>query len=280
MNCLLCPENAIESALLTATPDLLPSFPVSSLKLPRRSRPARSTSTAVQQFHFTWEGQGKVMNFMTLMPHNIETGGTWRVQLFSDAAWTNQIYDSTSIVAYDTLTLGQLRWGISTLNEGIFSNFGGLRFSVVYFPLVTAGSGIVTVSNVGNSDGYIEASQLYGGNAMELQWNPEKLSGGWKENTAQKRSRGATLASDAESAFRGFTMDINFTDELQAEKFDELFLTAGLRKQIFVSLFPGAGGKRERNHTLLAKLVGKMPEIRRSGDTTVMGVQLNIEEAL
>lgn len=278
-NLVICSQNAIDQATLTASPATVSGFPVTNLQLGARSRVMRTNGTGTQEINFTFGGQGYYFNFMALMRHNLEAGATWRVQLFSDPAWTTQIYDSGTVAAFSYLTLDQLDWGFSRLGAGAFTGYESTQFSRVFFNRCMGLSGRITLSNAGNSDGYLLASRLFGGDALEVQWNPEKSGWGWQENTSQTRSPGASLRSDAEEPFRVLQLDLAFTDETQREKLAHLIHDAGLRRDLFVSLWPGQDNAAERDYTFLGKFVGKLPEVGRTGGTNLLRAQFNIQEA-
>lgn len=281
-NLVLCARNALDAATLSANPSLIATLPPRHLQIPARGLVARSTSTADQQYLFTWGGQGWYMNFLMLNRHNLEAGATWRVQLFSDAAWTTQIYDSrvagVDLPAFDYLSLGQLDWGVTPLGSSIFDAFLGQQYSLVYFPRVVALSGIVTLSNAGNSAGYMEASRLYGGDSMEFLWNPENADWGWAEDTQQSRSDGGSLRSDGKVAFRTLDLKITLKDDVQRSLLADALRYAGSRKDVFLSLYPGAGGELERDHTAIWKFVGKLPKLSLAAGTVNQKTQLSFEE--
>lgn len=281
-NLVLCARNALDAATLTATPPLVATLPPRHLQIPARALVGRTTSTADQLIPFTWGGQGWYMTFLTLNRHNLEAGATWRVQLFSDAAWTNLIYDTrvsgTDIPAFDYLSLGQLDWGVTPLGSSVFDGFLGQQYSLVYIPRVLALSGIVTISNSGNSAGYMEASRLFGGDAIEFSWNPENADFGWDEDTAQSRTDGGSLRSDGKVAFRTLDLKLTLKDEIQRAQLAEVLRYAGLRKDMFLSLYPGQGGRLERDHTGIYKLSGKLPKLSLAAGAFNQKTQLSFEE--
>lgn len=277
-NLVICAKNAIDYATLTASPSPVVSLPASNLQLPARGRVWRSVGTAQQQLKFTWGGSGYYLNFLKLARHNLESGSTWRVQIFSDAAWTTQIYDSGMIAAYDYATLGSLDFGVSPLGSSVFNGFLGQMYSLVYIPRVLAVSGIVTINGAGNSAGYLEASRLYAGDYMELTWNPESADFGWDEDTTQSRSDGGTLRSDGKVAFRTLDLQLTLKDEIQRAQLADIIRFAGLRKDMFLALFPGKGGELERDYTALVKLAGKLPKLTLSSGNFNQKTRLSFQE--
>lgn len=281
-NLVLCARNAIDSATVTATPAAIASLPPSNLQLPSRGRVMRTTSTAPVDIMFTWGGQGWLLNFLKFARHNLESGAVWRVQLFSDAAWTNQIYDSriggVDLPAFQYLTLGELDFGVSPLGSSVFDGFLGQQYSLVYFPRVMALSGIATIANAGNSAGYLQGSRLFAGDYSELAWNPESADFGWDEATTQSRSEGGSLRSDGSVSFRTLDFQLAIKDEVQRANLADILRYAGLRKELFMSLYPGVGGEKERDYTMLGKFVGRLPKISTTAGTDILKTRLSFQE--
>jgi hypothetical protein len=278
-NLFMAVRNAIDFASLSASPAMLPSMPPAHLQLAARGRVARSTSAAQQEIFFTWNGQGNYLNFLTLMRHNLEPAATIRVQLFATASFTTQIYDSGTIPAYSAATLGSLDFGVSPLGAGAFDAALGQRFSVVYFNKILALSGKVTITDTGNSAQYVEASRLYAGDGVEFVYNPSESRLAWSENTEQSRGAGGSLRSDAGISFRRLSLAMPWVSATQRDQLLDMLRYAGKRKDIFLSLYPGAGGERERDNTMLAKFVGEMPDIKESGGLLdLVATQFQFEE--
>ncbi len=273
----ICARNAIDDAVLTGNPVMVSTLPVTNLQIPSRGRVARSTSAAVQEIKFTWNGSGNYLNFLTLFRHNLEPGATWRVQLYSDAAWTTQIYDSGTGYAYVADTLGDLDFGVDPLGSGIFDSFLGQRFSVVFFNSVLALSGKVTITDTGNSAGYVEASRLFAGDGVELTYNASAIDFDWLEDTTQSRSDGGSLRSDAKIAYRALGLKVDWIDSLQRSTFADMARYAGKRKDLFVSAYPQAGGELERDYTMLAKFKS-LPKLSTAAGQTTLSTRFDFEE--
>lgn len=208
----------------------------------------------------TWNGQGYKCSMAALIRHNFENASTWRVQLYSDAAWTTQIYDSGTLNAFPGATLGELDWGVSPLGSGIYDAFMGQRLSVMWFTEVTALSFKITVNDSGNSATYVDISRLFLGKYISPVYNATygmKLS--WKENTAQSRSDGGTLRSDGGQPWRTLQFDLGALPEADRAAWSDVFRYAGLRKDMFISIFPGSGGELERDYQMACKFI-QLPE--------------------
>ncbi len=279
-NLVICARNAIDDATMSASPDMVSTLPPSNLQLPARGRVARSVNAAsAQDIKFTWNGAGYYLNFVILSRHNLDPGATWRLRLYSTTDWTGDlVYDSGDLTAIDGLTLGELDFGVDLLGAGSFDSFLGQQFSVHYFTRLQALSGIVTVTNTGNAYGYLEASRLYAGDYLELVVNPQTVEFAWEEDTDQSRSAGGSLRSDGKISYRTISAEVQFVDESQRSDLADQLRLAGRRKDVFLSVFPDRGGELERDYTMLAKYVGRLPRLKQIGGRTQLSMQLEFEE--
>lgn len=253
-NLRLVPKNAADAATLTASPAVETSLPVSNLQNILRARIMRTTSAAAQTISGTWGGTGYPVNMAAILRHNIESAGTWRVQLYSDAAWTTQIYDSGNVTAIDSLTLGELDWGVSPLGSGLYDAFLGQRNSAIYFPEVTAVSFKITITDTGNSAGYIDVSRLWLGQYIAPAYNVSYgLQLAWRDNTTQVRTDGGSLRSDGGQPWREIRFSLDALPEADRSAWSDVFRYAGRRLDVFVSVFPESGGEIERDYMMAAK---------------------------
>lgn len=261
----LCAKNAFDSATLTASPASVTTLPVTNLQLPARARVWRSTSDAAQTILATWNGSGAYLTFVNLLRHNLESGSTWRVQVYSDAAWTTQVYDSGTVDAYDYATLGELDFGVDPLGSSVFDGFLGQMSSLVYFPRVLALSVKITLTNVGNSAGYLQASYLFGGDALELAYNAREAGLAWRETGDFERSDGGSPRSQSSVSYRELDLNLAALHADDRPQLMDMLRYAGRRKPVFVALYPGAGGEKERDYTLVGKFTD-LPDLTASAD--------------
>lgn len=264
-NLRLCAKNAFEFAPLTASPAAVATLPVTNLQLPARARVWRSTTDAAQTLFATWNGSGHYLNFVMLSRHNLEAGATWRVQVYSDAAWTTQVYDSGTVDAYDFATLGELDFGVEELGSSVFNGFLGQMFSLAYFARVLALSVKVTISNVGNAAGYVQASQLFGGDYTELTYNAREAGLAWRETGGIERSAGGTPRTEASVAWRELDLNLASVSAADRPTLMDMLRYAGKRRPVFAALYPGAGGEKERDYTMVGKFID-LPDVTAGAD--------------
>lgn len=278
-NLRICVENALAAADLTVSPAAVTTLPVTNLQIPGRSPLWRSTSTADQVISFDWNGSGYYMNFLMLSRFNLEPAATIRVQLYSDAAWTTLVYDSGAVEAYDADTLGELDFGVDSLGSSVFDGFLGQKFFIIHFTEVLALSGKITISDSGNSDGYVEAGYLFGGDATEFTYNAERESLAWKRTKDEiDASDGGTPWSAAGVAFREMQIELPLIAADQRSVFTDMMRYAADAAPIFAALYPGVGGEKERDYTGIWKVL-QLPDVGTEGRRNLKwGASLRLRE--
>lgn len=264
-NLRLCVKNAIEFATLTASPAAQTSLPVTNLQIPARARVWRSTDDSVQTIYITWDGSGYYLNFLSLWRHNLESGATWRVEIFPTADWSGAAsYDSGTVDAYDFATLGDLDFGVDPLGSSIFDGFLGQLYSLLYFTRVLALSVRITITGTGNSAGWVQASHLFAGDYTELAYNPASAALAWRDDTELERSDGGTPRGEGLVTYREIDFTIPWVSDTQRSTLMDMLRYAGKRKPVFASLYPAAGGEKERDYTLIGRLA-EMPNVATDG---------------
>ncbi len=272
----LIADNQGDAATMTASPAVTASLPVTNLQTQPRASVMRTTSAADQEIKLSWAA-ARILSAVALVRHNLTSAATWRVQIYSDAAWTTLTYDSGAVAAAPGKALGDLSWGIDPLGASVFTGWS-YAFSSLYFAPVAGQSAIITLSDAGNPDGYMQASRLFVGAHIEPQYNPSygfKL--GWKENTVTTRTDGGSLRSDPTVPYRTLSASLDWIAEEERASLLDALRQVGKRQDIWISVFPGTGGARERDYSMAAKVV-TLPDIVQPS-YGVYGAQLDLEEA-
>jgi len=250
--------NEGDSAAMTASPACVLTLPVTNLQTQSRALVMRTTGLADQVINLSWGSTPKVMSGVAIVRHNLTSQATWRVQVYSDAAMATQVYDSSPVLVNPPKTLGDLEWGVDPLGASIFNGWA-LAFGVLWLPAPAVGqSARITLSDPANPAGYMQASRLFIGRVIEPMFGPDYkgLAVSWEENTVQTRTAGGTLRSDPTEPYRKVSIQLSWIQEQDRPKLFDLSRTCGKRNDLFLSVFPGTGGMRERDYALAAKLVG------------------------
>lgn len=250
--------NDADDATLSATPALVAALPQANLQDVSRAKVARTTSLAAQDIKGTW-ATPRTISAAAIVRHNLTSDGTWRLRLYSDAAWTTLVYDSGVVVACPPKALGDLEWGVDPLGANLFTDWA-LAFSSMFFNAAVAQSFTLSIADAGNPDTYMEISRLCVGRTLEPLYNFDwGFSLSWQEQTTQQRTEGGTLRSDGAEPYRRLAFRVANLSASDRPKFTEYLRKAGMRSDAFVSMFPNDGTSLERDHAMSAKLVQASP---------------------
>lgn len=245
--------NESDAAVLTAAPALVATLPQTNLQDQARERVARTTGLTAQDIKGVLPSS-KWVSALALTRHNLTSVATWRLRLYSDAAWTTLVYDSTAVPAVAAKSLGDLEWGIDPLGASVFTGWAH-AFSCMWFAPVIARSFIVTLADGANPAGYMEASRLFLGRYLDSLYNFEwGLRLAWEEDTTQERTDGGTLRSDGVEPNRRMSFRLAWLSPTDRPKFLEWARRDGLRNDFFASGHPTYGGALERDHAMSGKL--------------------------
>lgn len=202
-------RNLADEGTLSALPALLTTLPVTNLQTQGRET-ARTTILASQAITWVLDAD-QVANMVALGRHNLTTGGTYRIQVYSDAAATAQIADSGTLAAFSTAALSPLDAGRYLEDE-----FRGRKNIVFYFARLTTVRAVkLTLTDASNPDGYMEASRLFIGEYTELYYAVATGSEGGTSASlsTQGRSDGGDLWSDRGVPFAKQTFSTEFIDD-------------------------------------------------------------------
>lgn len=227
--------NRADSATLTASPVAGTSTPVTYLQNDARGYQFAATAAGAQDIKGTWGGTAYAIGCVRLDRTNLADGDTWRIQLYSDAAWTTGVYDSGTIAVFTAGTFAS--WSFSVA-EKLFTEVAGVK------------SFKITVT----SAAVFQSSRLFVGTYTNAQYNPKLgLSAGWDGNSTQVRKDGGSLGVNVKSQWRTMSFDMFASTETERAIWNEIGRYAGNTKTVWVSVFPGVGGTQERDYSVMGK---------------------------
>lgn len=251
--------NEADAAVLSSA-DFAASLPVGNLQLQGRARVARTVNaTGSKVIEGEWPAP-KVLSACVLNGHNLTSSATWRLQGWDGAGQTGAlVLDSTALPALRRIGWGVFPFGVAPWGSTVFTGWER-AFSVLWFAAVAVRSWRLTLADAGNPAGYLQAKRLLLGNYFEPSVNAQYgLQLGWKEDTSQQRTQASTLRSDAGPQYRRLAGNLSHLDEVERARFMELCRQVGMRREIFVSVFPETGSTQERDYALLGKFT-QMPD--------------------
>ncbi|MDR7331769.1 hypothetical protein [Roseateles asaccharophilus] len=245
--------NEADEAVLDSS-DFLAALPVGNLQLQGRARVARTSNAAgLKLIEGEWPNP-RVLTACVLQGHNLTSSATWRLQCWSGVGQTGDLtYDSGTQRALRRIGWGLFGFGLVPWGSTVFTDWER-AFSVLWFAAIAARSWRITLADAGNPAGYLQAKRLLMGSYFEPAVNAEYgLELTWREDTTQQRTQASTLRSDAGPQYRRLAGNLSHLDAIERARFMELCRKVGMRREIFVSVFPGTGSTQERDYALLGK---------------------------
>jgi hypothetical protein len=240
--------NQADAGTLSVSPAENASFPVANLKTQFRGETLRTTGLSAQQLRAVWPATVSI-SAIALCRHNLTAAATWRVRLYSDAAFTTSVYDSGSVTAYDNAGMGTL----DAINDASFREY---KNSVLWISATNARSMTIDLTDAGNSDGYLEAARLFAGPYTELTRNFD-----WDHTLTlvSKSSQGDTFGGSTTSSWGGpikreLELPMSMLPQTDRDFIFDLIRTKDVNGDFFLSAWPGRGGKETRDYQGWAKL--------------------------
>lgn len=234
-NLAICYKNLADTATLTASPVAGSTTPVTYLQNDSRGDIFKATATGAQIIYGEWGGTAYTVSCVHLERTNLADGDTWRIQLYSDTAWTTQIYDSGTVSPFAT----------NLYDDWTYSNA-----DLFFTPTASVKSFKITCT----SAAIFQASRLYLGAYTTAAYNPKiGMSAGYATNSTQERRAGGSLGANVQSAWRTLTFDMFASTEAERAIWNEIGRYCGTTGSVFVSVFPSLNTSQERDHSMIGK---------------------------
>jgi hypothetical protein len=242
----IVPKNDSDDAVLSVSPAAQSSFDVDNVKNTVRSKVWRSTSTATQTITGVWSANRTVSHFS--MHKHLEHAANVRLQLFSDAGASVQVYDSTAVSATPYTASEPYVFSTGTNNPFLTNSPYWLWFSEQL-----ARSFKVTLSGT-PSQAYHQVSRLWLGRYMELDVGASYgLQLGIEDNSDANTTRGGSLRTNFGAYWRTLSFDLSDISPDEYATWMDIMTQAGRSRDVVVSVYPGDGTRQEALHTIAGK---------------------------
>lgn len=219
---------------------------IANLRNPARDKVLTITGTSPYDFKISWS-TARTVSYFGMFHHSL-AGGTVRVYLYSDTAWTTNVYDSTALTINPALTIGSHTWGINPASD---YNTDRLLAEAPYSLWIPATTGVKSAKITISSSATIkEIGRMWLGHYYEFGINPDiGVSVGWSNNTVVARTEGGSVRIAKGRRWRRMEMNLaSLTDSERAIMLDLIGVNTG--RDVVVSLFPEVGGRTERDYTI------------------------------
>ncbi len=258
------PKNFHDLAVLTASADPASGFPLNFTQNTIRDRVWRSADTGSSP-------SARDITIFGLLPRDMDVsffgmfrhrnyGGKCELKLFSDGAWTTQVYASTALPITTVFSSGY-SWGDNPYGLGQQDPFVGEAAFRIWLPsLTTCRSYSITFSHSASPFGYDywQISRLWLGKYFELLRDPAfGVALGWAESTDGNRNRtlGGSLRTSIPARWRVMKMDLHAMAEIERATWMDIYAYCQTSRDLIVAVYPAdADGRRDRDYMLDGKL--------------------------
>lgn len=233
----------------------LTTLPHTNLQLEGRSLVGRSNGSNAGNLGVIVTFPGvRVIDAAVLYRHNLTDLGRLRIVLFSGPDLSGDVLYDSGNEESSPASWGSYGWVTDQLAP---------RFSVIWLPAaVSAQSALVLLRDTGSA--YIQVKRLLLGQAITPSRQVTTGMGlEWVDNSQQQRTLAGSLRTDPQARYRRLTGELDALPESERAALLEAAGYAGLSREIFVSVFPGAGGTQERDHALLGKFT-RLPQLQQA----------------
>jgi hypothetical protein len=237
-NMIIGAVNYVDSGTLTVD-DEVASLPGTYLQDRQIVRVWRNTQLTAQiDVDF---GQGRILDFLALIKHNISTTGTIRWRLSNVSNFATTVYDSGVVDAWPVVEeFGTLPWGVFSwggyLNPTVAAEYTISAFDILD-STVQARYLRIDISDPSNTDGYLQAGRLLAGPAYRPSINyANGVEFEFVDESRVTKSRGGQTFVDEVERFRRIRFDlINLPEnEIFQNVFNQIDRLKGIAGDIFI----------------------------------------------
>lgn len=245
-NIRICPINFIDDADLTESPAMESAMPATNAQLTARDKTARSTSSASQTIRFNWGGEARKINFFGMFRHNAQ-GGLAQLKLYPNDDYTGTAYDSTALPVGAAITSDSFDWGIAasspdSANDLLLADAPYYLF----FDTFTAKSGELILTSCDRS--YWEIGRLFLGKYLEAPYNPQVMVVTPTTNDKQTDTVGGSVRARRGERWNVLRVNMLYATDADRALWRDLITYIQQSRDVAISVFPGVGGRQERDH--------------------------------
>lgn len=253
-NLRIVPRNFHDEATLATELAPVDGYSIDNTKDTQRSRVWRSTAGTDQYISGTFDdGLSRTISHFSFFRHRCH-GGKVRLRLYSDAAWTTQVYDSTALDVINVVPTDSGDWGIDPYGDGTNDPYLlEAPFWLWFTPVSSVLSYRVTFSNNVSTYGYAywQVCRFFLGHYFEPAFQAQY--GALINVTGQadrNRSRGGSLRRNVGPRWRTMSMDMIRVPDTDRAMWLDIKNRLGTDRDFVFSLFPGDGTRKERDHVM------------------------------
>lgn len=246
-------DNVIDSSTLAAS-STTAGFPVTNLQKEQKGLVWRSTSTSAT-VTATWS-TAQSLSCVLLPFCNLTSSATIRIKLYTLTTDTTPVLDTGAVNA-GAYTPTDLWGGLSNISSSVNAyNYGGGTYARSWFAVTSARKMEVIIADSSNPAGYLELSRIVCGAYWSPQINADfGVTLGYLDTSEQQRSESGNLITSNGTIHKTMSFDLGSIVENDRNKMLSILRGNGLRKPMFVSIFPeDTDVVKEQNYQIYAKM--------------------------
>lgn len=244
-------RNRARDATVSASPTLLAARPASNLILPTmRGRTGRSISTASQTISLAWDSN-QTGNAVAVSRHNWTDAATLRSILYQSGS-PSILHDTGALAAFP-LTGLDTEYDVHT-----DADFRGLKNTIQYIPLQTlARSADIIIADAGNTDGYLDQTQVWFGKYFEFEYNPAhgEAQLTLMDASSQSRADDGSQVVDKRWNARKLVIGLDFVSDNDLPSLLAIARSLGKFGECFIDLYPETTGAKHLYNMMACRLV-------------------------
>lgn len=246
-NLRIVPKNDWDDAVLTPSDSAASGFAVENTQNTIRDKTWRTTSNASQSVTGVWSASRTISH--ASMHWHLNHAGSWRVQLYSDAGASVQVYDSGAVSATSFTASEAYTW-----SEGSNNPFLTKAPTWLWFTPTAARSIKITFSGTPSQD-YWQVSRVWAGRYLEFSSSPDfGAELGVEDLTDRQRTQGGSLRTNESETWRTMKLDLHNVRPTEYATLLDIMDYATTSKDVVVSVYPGDGTRKEALYTMAGRL--------------------------
>lgn len=247
-------ENYGDSATLSlVTGAEIATLPLINVQKYNNSRKFGSTDKAQLQIKIDL-AKIQPISGLVLWDHNLSNTATIQLQCYSAANLTGTLLSDTGEVkAIPTRSFRDWNYKTQAVVSSAFDNWP-TRFTQLFITPIFAGSLLLTIKDPTNTSTELLFNRLYLGQVfsprVNFSYGHSQL---WNDESEQIPTDDGSLWSVEKPVKRQLKFDLNYLSDVDKSTFSDQLMRVGKRKDVFINMYPNAGGQKALEYAMAAK---------------------------
>jgi hypothetical protein len=181
-------------------------------------------------------------------------GANVDLKLWANQDWTGSSQDTGALAAGSAITTNSYNWGLPVNSPDSANDLLlGIAPYSLFFTAFSAKSFTLTLSNCQRS--YFDIDRIFLGKYLEAPYMPnEGMIMTYQNNDTLTRTKGGSARVRPGQKWRDLKIDTAYGDENSRPLWADLMANIQCNQDVALSVFPGVGGRQERDYVMNAFL--------------------------